>query len=84
MTELTHVEGAFAYGDSILVGERVRLRGLRDDDLPSLARWEMDAGRMATLSNWVAPPSEASAKERIAKWCANEYGRPSAAASCAP
>ena len=34
MAELNDGEGAFAYGDSILVGERVRLRGLRDDDLP--------------------------------------------------
>ena len=72
MTELTDVPGAFGYGDSILVGERVRLRGVRDDDLPALAKWEMDPGRMATLSNWVAPPSEAAAKEHIAKWSANE------------
>ena len=72
MTELTDVSGAFGYGDSILVGERVRLRGVRDDDLPALARWEMDPGRMTTLSNWVAPPSEAAARERIAKRSANE------------
>ncbi|HET9256740.1 MAG TPA: GNAT family N-acetyltransferase [Pseudonocardiaceae bacterium] len=72
MTELTDVSGAFGYGDSILAGERVRLRGVRDDDLPTLAKWEMDPGRMATLSNWVVPPSEAAAKERIAKWSANE------------
>jgi RimJ/RimL family protein N-acetyltransferase len=72
MTELTDVSGAFGYGDSILAGERVRLRGVRDDDLAALAKWEMDPGRMATLSNWVAPPSEAAAKERIAKWSANE------------
>ena len=72
MTELTDVPGAFGYGDSILVGERVRLRGVRDDDLPALARWEMDPGRMATLSNWVVPPSEAAARERLAKWSANE------------
>jgi RimJ/RimL family protein N-acetyltransferase len=72
MTELTDVSGAFGYGDSILVGERVRLRGVRDDDLPTLAKWQMDPGRMATLSHWVAPPSEAAAKERIAQWSANE------------
>ena len=72
MTELTDVSGAFGYGDSILVGERVRLRGVREDDLPTLAKWEMDPGRMTTLSNWVAPSSEAAAKERIAKWSANE------------
>ena len=72
MTELTDVSSAFGYGDSILVGERVRLRGVRDDDLPTLAKWEMDPGRMTTLTNKVAPPSEAAAKERIAKWSANE------------
>ena len=72
MTVFTDVPGAFGYGDSILVGERVRLRGVRDDDLPALARWEMDPGRMVTLSTRVAPESEAAAKERIAKWSANE------------
>jgi len=72
MNELTDVSGAFGYGDSILAGERVRLRGVREDDVPALAKWEMDAGRMATQSGWVVPPSEAAAKERIAKWSANE------------
>jgi RimJ/RimL family protein N-acetyltransferase len=72
MTELTDVSGAFGYGDSLLVGERVRLRGVREDDLPRLARWEMDPGRMATQSNWVIPPSEAAARERILKWSANQ------------
>ena len=66
------VESAFAYGESILLGQRVRLRGLRDADLPTLAGWEMDPARMTTLSNWVVPPSEAAAKERITKWCAND------------
>ena len=72
MTELTDASRAFSYGDSILVGERVRLRGVRDDDLPTLAKWEMDPGRTATLSSRVVPPSEASAKELIAKSSANE------------
>jgi RimJ/RimL family protein N-acetyltransferase len=72
MTELTDVPGAFGYGDSLLVGERVRLRGVREDDVATLARWEMDAGREVTLMERVAPPSEAAAKERIAKWSANE------------
>ncbi|HTT53421.1 MAG TPA: GNAT family protein [Streptosporangiaceae bacterium] len=74
MTEFTDVAGAFGYGDSILAGQRVRLRGVRDDDLPALAKWAMDPGRMATLSNLVAPPSEAAAKERIAQWSVNDNG----------
>ncbi len=72
MTELTDDSGAFGYGESIFVGERVRLRGVRDDDLPTLAKWEMDPGRMAMLSSLVAPPSEAAAKEQTGKWSANE------------
>jgi RimJ/RimL family protein N-acetyltransferase len=72
MAELTDAPEAFSYGDSILTGERVRLRGVRDDDLPVLAKWEMDPGRMATLSNWVIPPSETAAKGRLANWSANE------------
>jgi RimJ/RimL family protein N-acetyltransferase len=72
VTELSDVSSAFEYGDSVLVGQRVRLRGLRDDDLAELARWEMDPGRMATLSGWVVPPSEAAARERVAKWSAND------------
>lgn len=75
MTELTDAGGAFGYGDSILTGERVRLRGVRDDDLSALAKWEMDPGRLTMLSHRVAPPSEAAAKERIAKWSANDSDR---------
>jgi RimJ/RimL family protein N-acetyltransferase len=74
MTELIDASSAFGYGESVLTGEKVRLRGVLDDDLPTLARWEMDAGRMTTLTNRVAPSSEAAAKERIAKWCANDNG----------
>jgi len=74
MSELTDVESAFTYGESMFVGERVRLRSLRDEDLPQLARWEMDPATAATLTNWVIPPSEAAAKERIGKWCANDNG----------
>lgn len=72
MTELTDVPSAFAYGDSILVGELVRLRGMRDEDVPVIAKWEMDPGRLATQANWVVPPSEAAAKERVARWTENQ------------
>jgi RimJ/RimL family protein N-acetyltransferase len=75
MTELIDGPSALAYGDSILVGERVRLRGVLEDDLPTLAKWEMDTGHLVTLSDRVVPPSEAAAKERVAKWSANEDDR---------
>ena len=72
MSELIDASSAFAYGDSILVGDRVGLRGVLDDDLATLARWEMDPGRLTTLSDRVAPQSEAAARERIARRCAND------------
>ena len=72
MTELVDVASAFSYGDSLLVGERVRLRPVLEDDLPTLAQWEMDLGRSVMLLERVAPPSEAAARERLAKWSANE------------
>jgi RimJ/RimL family protein N-acetyltransferase len=72
MTELTDAAGAFAYGDSLLVGELVRLRGVRDDDLPVLARWEMDPGRQATASTSLTPRSEAAERESLAKRFAND------------
>ena len=72
MTELTDVETAFAYGDSILVGAKVRLRGVLDDDLPILSKWEMDPGRLSTLSSWVAPSSQAAAKELLAQRSKND------------
>ena len=72
MTELTDVQSAFAFGESVLTGERVRLRGVRDDDLAQLARWEMDPRTLATMSSWIVPPSEATAKEQVAKWSAND------------
>ena len=72
MTELVDVATAFSYGDSLLVGDRVRLRPLLEDDVPTLAQWEMDPGRSVMLLDRVAPPSEAAAREKLAKWSANE------------
>ena len=72
MTELSDAVTAFAYGDSILAGERVALRGVLDDDLATLAQWDMDPGRLTTVADRVAPQSEAAARERIARRCANE------------
>jgi RimJ/RimL family protein N-acetyltransferase len=72
MTELIDASSAFGYGDSLLAGERVGLRGVLDDDLATLARWDMDPGRLTTLTNQVTPQSEASARERITQRCAND------------
>jgi len=51
----THdVSGAFGTGDSILVGERVRLRGARTTTCPRSRRGRWIPGAWATLSSWVA------------------------------
>ena len=50
---------------------RLRWCGARDDDLPTLAQREMDPGAWPRCpAGW--PPSEAAAKERIAKWSATQ------------
>ena len=72
MTEITDAARAFEYGDSLLAGDQVRLRGVRDDEVATLARWEMDAGRSVTLNHRVAPQSEAACRELVAKWSAND------------
>lgn len=65
-------DAAFSYASGLLVGERVRLRGTRDDDLPTLAHWLMDPEIRSTQSNIVLPLSEAAARELIAGWSKNE------------
>ena len=58
VTELTDVESAFDYGDRLLQGERVRLRGLRDDDLPS---WR---GGRWTPAGWRPRPTGSCRRRR--------------------
>jgi RimJ/RimL family protein N-acetyltransferase len=65
-------DAAFSYAGQLLVGQRVRLRGTREDDLPTLARWLMDPEIRSTQSNIVLPLSEATARELIAGWSKNE------------
>jgi RimJ/RimL family protein N-acetyltransferase len=72
MTELREASDAFEYGDRLLIGTSVRLRGVREDDLPVLARWLMDPAIQSTQSSWVVPQSEAATKEKIAQWSGNQ------------
>jgi RimJ/RimL family protein N-acetyltransferase len=72
MTELRDQDDAFAYADALLVGERVRLRGTREDDLPALAAALMDPAIRVTQSNTAAPHSEAAARSVIGEWAANK------------
>ncbi len=65
------VERAAVYGQQLLTGERVRLRGLRDDDLPVLARWWQDPELGALQMTSVVLPSTAAARELFSRWSAN-------------
>ena len=69
---LTDHDDAFSYGDSLLVGERVRLRATLDADLPAVAAALMDPAIRVTQSRTAAPMSEAAAREMVAEWAANK------------
>jgi RimJ/RimL family protein N-acetyltransferase len=66
------VASAGCYGRQVLTGNRVRLRGLRDDDLPTLVRWWQDPELGALQMTSVAPASEAAARELFGRWSANQ------------
>ena len=66
------MQQATEYGRQILTGERVRLRGLRDDDLPSLVRWWQDPELGALQMTSVLPASAAAAQELFTRWSANQ------------
>ncbi|TFV56462.1 N-acetyltransferase [Geodermatophilus sp. DF01-2] len=68
------VEQAVAYGGQVLSGERLRLRGLREDDLPDLVRWWQDPELGVLQKGSVSPPSEAAARELFTRWSANQDG----------
>ncbi|SOD72657.1 RimJ/RimL family protein N-acetyltransferase [Jatrophihabitans sp. GAS493] len=72
MSELTNSDSAREYAESVLVGERVRFRGTREDDLATLVVWQTNPRVLATLTDWVIPVSEAAARERFAEWSANQ------------
>jgi len=66
------INAAQRYGEELMTGVRVRLRGLRDDDLPHLARWWQDPAAEALQMTWVNPPSETTARELFARWSTNQ------------
>jgi len=72
MSVLNDHDDAFAYADELLVGERVRLRGTREEDLPALAAALMDPAIRASQSNTAAPLSEAAGRSVVAGWSANQ------------
>jgi RimJ/RimL family protein N-acetyltransferase len=59
------------FGDSILTGELVRLRPLRDDDIPRLCAWWQDPTTALLQNASVRPAPAAEIAEQFRKWSAN-------------
>ena len=62
-----------------LVGERTRLRELRDDDLPRLVPWWRDPD-VAVFNNQVKPQPDALVEDTLRGWSRNDT--PGSAAFC--
>lgn len=65
------VADAVDYGARLLVGESVRLRPLRDDDLPVLDRWWQNEATLALQADAVRPGPEGSSESMFRSWSAN-------------
>ena len=62
-------DAAQRYGEELMTGVRVRVRG---DDLPRLAGWWQDPVVEALQMTWVNPPSETAARDLFARWSTNQ------------
>jgi RimJ/RimL family protein N-acetyltransferase len=60
------------YATSLLVGAIVRLRPLREDDLPLLERWWNDPGTMVLQQDRVAPRPTGAVADMFRSWSANK------------
>lgn len=72
MNDLDDADAARAYGATILRGERVYLRELRDDDLPLLVKWWNDPQAAALQTLVVRPQAESAIVEKYRNWSANK------------
>jgi RimJ/RimL family protein N-acetyltransferase len=72
VSALDDADGARAYGASILRGEKVYLRELRDDDLPLLVKWWNDPQAAALQTLVVRPQPESTIVEKFRAWSANQ------------
>jgi RimJ/RimL family protein N-acetyltransferase len=59
------------FGDSILTGERVRLRQLRDEDIPQLCDWWRDPTTGLLQYQSVRPAPDSELAELFRKWSMN-------------
>jgi RimJ/RimL family protein N-acetyltransferase len=71
MSELEDVASAVDYGSSLLVGERVRLRALADEDVPQLVGWWSDSAWSILQQSSVKPRPAAAIESMIRGWSDN-------------
>lgn len=72
MSSITTADAAQAYGRALLVGEQIRLRPLRDDDLPVLEAWWEDPEWQPLQRFSVRPQPNGSNLAMIREWTANK------------
>jgi RimJ/RimL family protein N-acetyltransferase len=73
VVDLNDPDDARGYARAVLTGDLVRLRGLREADLPALTEWYTDPAFTVTNSPRVLPQSEAAVKDRFAQWSVNQH-----------
>lgn len=71
MTGTTQMDRALQWARRALVGERIRLRELRDADLPTLVRWWRDP-EVAVFNNRVLPRPDGPLEEQFRAWSTND------------
>ncbi len=67
----TQMEQALQWAREALAGERVRLRELRDADLPTLVRWWRDP-EVAVFNHRVLPRPDGPVEEQFRAWSTND------------
>jgi RimJ/RimL family protein N-acetyltransferase len=72
MAKWAGMTDATEYGRSLMVGDSVRLRELRDEDLPRLVGWWSDPANATLQANTVRPMPTGVMTDVFRKWSANE------------
>ncbi|WP_022881419.1 GNAT family N-acetyltransferase [Gryllotalpicola ginsengisoli] len=74
MAQWTGSDDAYRYGEELLVGDRVRLRATREDDLPVLADWYNRPEWGVLQQVRVQPLPQADVIEQIRTWSGSKDG----------
>lgn len=69
--QLSNVEQAEDYAENLFTGRSVRLRPLREDDLPYLEQWWFDPSIVVLQNHTVLPRPEGGVSEQFSLWSAN-------------